>query len=351
MKLYSKKEGLQKVQFFLGEWLKGIHPSIDIRPALLEEEIDALIEAGNYRFLIEVKGESNSAQINSAIRKLKRIKPKQKDIIIPLIVVPFMGDVGGKLCREAGVSWMDLSGNADISAPDLKIFIQGRPNAMRKKGRPSNAFAPKSSRVARYLLINAEHAVRQKEIADQAHMDEGFTSRIVSRLVQEGLVCRTDNGALSIPDPNLLLNAWMEKYDFSMHHIIKGHIPSRSSDELLNSIPPLLLKYRIDYAATGLAAAWLYSKFSSFRTVSFYLKSRPDDSVLNEIGFREESRGANVWLIIPADEGVFYGVNEIETVQCVHPVQVYLDLSGHPERANEAAVYLKKQMLTWRENA
>jgi hypothetical protein len=351
MKLYSKKEALQKIQFFLGEWLKNIHPNISMRPVLLGEEIDALIDAGKYQFLIEVKGESNSAQITSAIQKLKRVRPKPKRVIVPFIVVPFMGEVGAKLCREAVVSWMDLSGNADISTPDLRILIQGRPNAMRKKGRPSNAFAPKSSRVARYLLINAGHSIRQKEIAERTYMDEGFTSRIVSRLVQEGLVSRADDGTLSIPDPNLLLNAWMEKYDFSIHHIIKGHIPLRSSDELLKNIPPLFFKHQIVYAATGLAAAWLYTKFSGFRTISFYLKSLPDVAVLNEIGFREEARGANIWLIIPADEGVFYGATEVEAVHCVHPIQAYLDLSGHPERANEAAEYLKKQMLTWRENA
>jgi len=31
----------------------------------------------------------------------------------------------------------------------------------------------------------------------------------------------------------------------------------------------------------------------------------------------------------------------------VHPIQAYLDLKGHPERAKEASEELRKQLLTW----
>jgi len=32
---------------------------------------------------------------------------------------------------------------------------------------------------------------------------------------------------------------------------------------------------------------------------------------------------------------------------CVHPVQVYLDLKGHPERAKEAASMVRQERLKW----
>jgi len=59
-----------------------------------------------------------------------------------------MGEAGAQVCREAGVSWFDLSGNADIRAPGLHFRAEGRPNRfLRRKagerarpegGRPSN---------------------------------------------------------------------------------------------------------------------------------------------------------------------------------------------------------------------
>ena len=78
--------------------------------------------------------------------------------------------------------------------------------------------------------------------------------------------------------------------------------------------------------ATGLAAAWLHTGFAGFRLVTFYLGSQPDDAFRKDVGFREESKGANVWLVVPNDEGVFDGARKVGGVACVHPVQAYVDL-------------------------
>ena len=58
-------------------------------------------------------------------------------------------------------------------------------------------------------------------------------------------------------------------------------------------------------------------------------------------------RGANVWFVVPNDEGVFQGASEQDELRCVHPVQVYLDLKNHPERAREAAEHLRTRLLDW----
>jgi hypothetical protein len=71
-----------------------------------------------------------------------------------------MGDVGKRICADAGVSWFDLSGNANIVAPGLRILIEGRPNKFGRGGRPSSAFAPKSARIARRLLIDPHRSFR-----------------------------------------------------------------------------------------------------------------------------------------------------------------------------------------------
>ena len=38
-------------------------------------------------------------------------------------------------------------------------------------------------------------------------------------------------------------------------------------------------------------------------------------------------------------------------LRCVHPVQVYMDLKGHPERAAEAAQHLRTQFMNWKHDA
>ncbi|MCC7142596.1 MAG: MarR family transcriptional regulator, partial [Candidatus Eisenbacteria bacterium] len=63
----------------------------------------------------------------------------------------------------------------------------------------------------------------QREIAQATGMDEGFTSRIVSRLEEAELLAREPDGGIRLRDPDLLLDAWREDYDFSKHHIFRGH--------------------------------------------------------------------------------------------------------------------------------
>ncbi|MCC7141959.1 MAG: hypothetical protein IT349_07625, partial [Candidatus Eisenbacteria bacterium] len=161
------------------------------------------------------------------------------------------------------------------------------------------------------------------------------------------LLAREPDGGIRLRDPDLLLDAWREDYDFSKHHIFRGHIAARSGEEALHLLSDGLRVHGTEHAATGLAAAWLLTKFVSFRLVTIYVAELPAPKVLERLGLREEARGANVWLAVPKDEGVFQGSREIEQVVCVHPVQAYLDLKDQPERAKEAAERLRAEFLKW----
>jgi hypothetical protein len=107
----------------------------------------------------------------------------------------------------------------------------------------------------------------------------------------------------------------------------------------------------IEHAVSGLAGAWLLTHFAAFRTVTLYVADLPPRSVLDSLGFHEDERGANLWLALPRDEGVFLGAQENDGHPCAHPVQVWLALTGHPERAGEAARHLEETLLTWRSRA
>ena len=258
-----------------------------------------------------------------------------------------MGDVGRERCIEAGVGWLDLSGNARIFAPGLRILIEGKPNQYKRPGRPSSVFAPKSSRITRWLLMHPHEPLTQRELARATDTDEGYTSKVVSKLKQDGLIVKESSGTVRLHDPDLLLDAWRENYDFTKHHIIRGHVAARAGDVLLRQLADTLEHVSVSYAATGLAAAWLLDRFASFRTTTLYLAEEPPSALLDSLSFREEKRGANVWLAVPNDVGVFHGAAKIDGIRCVHPVQAYLDLGAHPERAKEASQQLRTAHLSW----
>lgn len=315
-----------------------------------DKGVDLVIQAGSYRFLVEFKASASAGPISEAAHQVQVSASQGRRGVIPLVVVPFMGEVGRRVCEEAGVSWLDLSGNAHIIGEGLRVIVDGRPNKFRVVGRPANVFAPKSSRIVRWLLMNPEAAHTQRQLAQATGLDEGFVSRIVRRLEREGYVERNSRSAFRPKDPAMLLDAWREKYDFSRHTITRGSIAARSGDGLLHFVADTLSEQKLEYAASGLAAAWVFTRFAGFRLVTVYLAQAPSDSLLARLTFRADPRGANIWLVVPNDAGVFHGGIEKERIRLVHPVQTYLDLKDQPERATEAAERLRAELLNWKRN-
>lgn len=267
---------------------------------------------------------------------------------LPLIATRFMTPAGKQHCQEAGISWMDLAGNAHIEGKGLYVHVEGHPNTFKPQGRPSSVFAPKSSRIARWLLIYPDQFFHQRELAQATSMDEGFTSRIVSRLEDERLVRRNRQGRIRVSNPDLLLDAWAEEYDFFKHEVHRIHMPARSGRELLHAANSKLWSLGWNTAVTGLAAAWALHPFAEFRITTIYLKERE----ATQIPWSEtDSAGANLWLVLPNDVGVFQGSSVYEEgIACVHPVQVWLDLRAHPERSAEAAEQLRSA-FSWKTHA
>lgn len=342
----SETSAIAEGRRLLSSWLGQPKPHFRVEGR--DTGADLVVEQDRFRLVVEFKGVGDSAIVGAAIRQVKQNAGHLGRTAMPVVAVPYMGEVGKRLCAEAGVSWFDLSGNANIVAPRLRIIIEGKPNKFVRKGRPSTAFAPKSARVARRLLLEPHiRPFRQQELARETGLDDGFVSRIVRRLEEDGLLDRTKEGAVRVRDPNLLLDAWTEVYDFEKHTILKGHVTSRSGDELLPRVAEALEHAKLRHAATGLAGAWLHTQFAGFRLVTFFVDKIPSESRLRALGFRSEPKGANVWLVVPNDDGVFDGAEKKNGVACVHPVQTYVDLQGQPERAKEAADELRARLLQW----
>lgn len=308
---------------------------------------DFLIRAEEHTFVAQTRSSGSGGAVSIAIRAVESSAREIGVEAIPLVVVPYMEPSGRRLCREASVSWLDLSGNAEINAPGLRVLVEGRANRFARRGRPSDVFAPKSSRVARQLLLTPGRSYTQRELAELTGLTQGFVNRIVRNLEADGLLARDIGRTVRVRDPNVLLDTWRERYDFFKHRILRGHVAARSGEALLGRWAGVLAESEIRFAATGLAGAWLLAPFAAFRTVSLYVESDPEGDLLKHLGFREESAGPNVWLVIPRDQGVFTGLQEREGIPCAHPLQVYLDLKAHPERANEAAERLREACLNW----
>jgi len=71
-----------------------------------------------------------------------------------------------------------------------------------------------------------------------------------------------------------------------------------------------------------------------------YVEEIPDDLV-TAAGLKKVPSGANVELVVPYDEGVFYWTRRRQDLTVVSAVQVYLDLVRDRGRGQEAAETLR----------
>ena len=327
----------------LGQLLAVLESEIEVRA---QRDADAVLTALGRTFVVEVTRTGSAGPVAASAERATSVAERLSDSAIPLVVTAFMGTSGKDACDRVGVSWFDLSGNARIVAPAIRVIVDGQPNRFRTPGRPSSAFAPKSARVSRWLLTHVGEAFTQRDIAQETDISEGLVSRVVSRLEEERYLKRDPDGRVRVESPRLLLDAWREEYRFDKHTIIKGHLAARSGDALTRQVSELLVQREVEHAATGLAAAWQLTRFAGFRIATFYVGEGATAS-LEALGFREEPRGANLCLVQPNDSGVYQGAAEHDGVRCVHPVQVVLDLNGQPERAAEAAERVRTTILSW----
>lgn len=97
------------------------------------------------------------------------------------------------------------------------------------------------------------------------------------------------------------------------------------------------------YAFTGFSGASRYASFTIYRTVAVYVDISQEN--IPELPFKPVTSGANIRIISPYDEGVFYGTRNIRAQSAASPVQCYLDLKDEKARGEEAAEVLLEQVI------
>ena len=337
----AEREALRLIPAVLSELFDELHEGFQLHPLVtIGQGPDLVGEGFGRRWVFEVKASSNPGLVRTAAEQIAGFE--EADDVLAVLVVPYMTPAGAKVAAQYGLNWIDLSGNANIRADSLYISVRCEPNQFSARGRPSSPFAPRSSRVTRVMLLDPTRGWRQKELASVTHLNSGQVSRIVRRLREDELI-EEDEGVIRPRDPDLLLDAWSDEYRFDRHEVVRGHA-SGAGIEVTRELGMRLLESDSRYAFTGLPAAWLFGAFARFRLNSVYVDGDPRE-LAEELGLRQNERGANVELIVPDDEGIFAGSEEVDEIECVSRVQTYLDLRHLPERSGEAADHLRESGL------
>jgi len=324
---------------FLGEWLEE-------EPDVQYEAFGADVELriGRHRFLVKHVERCDAPSIRRAIRTLREGGDEDH---VPVVSVPFMGTVGRRICAREHVSWIDLSGNTDIRADQIRILILGKADRSRKDTAAHNVFAPKSSRVVRFLLQHPFIPVRQIDVSRHVGLSRSFISRIVRSIVEQEFIRKLADGSIVCDRPELMLDAWDDRYEFfSEHRIARTATRDRSRKSPEGAVVRLLESERIRYAFSGWRAVSETPGDSHGLPLVVYVERMPTDELLLAGGWSRVQADEDVQWVVPGDEGVFQGTGQSADRAVVHPVQAYLDMSADAELFSQTRQKIREHICT-----
>lgn len=297
--------------------------------------------AGTRYFVAEVKPVGQPRAAREAVNQLWRFRQDRPDVV-PVFIAPYISPASAELCRQEGMSYVDLSGNCRLVFDNSFVEREGRPNAFAEKRDLRSLYSPRSSRVLRVLLANPGEAWKVKELAKEAEVSLGLASNVKRLLEDREWIRKTEDG-LTLIVPEKLLAEWAENYSFRRNKV-RDCYSLKPVPDLEADLASACRDRNVPYALTGFsAAARLAPMVRSLRAMAYVRK--PLDEVVAFLGLKEVASGANVTLLEPYDEGVFYGTEEDRGIRLASPVQVYLDLKGFRGRGEEAAAKLLDEVI------
>lgn len=294
------------------------------------------------RLLVESKSVGEPRYLAQAITGLA-LATRRSPRSYGVVVAPYIGPEGQRLCREAGVGYLDLTGNAFLSFDHVLIDRKSGERRPRAKARLRRLFSPKSSRVLRVLLTEPHQTWTLARLATEAQISVRSAHLVINALAEKAFVDK-QRGAIRLVQPAALIDLWGENYRFDQHRRETFYSFVRSPRELATKLAVQAASQSIRLALTLHAGAAMVAPFVRYTDVHAYIDG-DIGRFAKALDLRPVETGGSVHLVEPNDEGVFYGTQVIQDVPIVSNPQLYLDLLHYPARGREQAEELRRQKL------
>ena len=250
--------------------------------------------------------------------------------------VPHMGTSGQRICREAGIGFIDCCGNAFLRFNQVVVQIAGHRNKFHAPKRPRTLFNDKATIPLRILLEDPGAWVTTREIAERGGLSLGWVSQVLQQLNSEGYVERKRGGGTKLVDPDRLVGDWLQHYTFEHNAVFPFQIreggPGRALQRLRDLQPPQFDRY-----ALTLGAAVALDEGSEPSELHLYLPDLAEnregalESWSDALGLRAAGHGADCFLVGPTyAHGTFFGMRRAHGLRLVSDLQLYLDLYHYP---------------------
>ncbi|MFO7650534.1 MAG: type IV toxin-antitoxin system AbiEi family antitoxin [bacterium] len=261
-----------------------------------------------------------------------------------VVGIAYASEETRRVCEEMDVGLVDLAGNCLLRFDDVYISIEGRPNPFKESRTLRQPFSKKSSRCVRVLLYNPRGPWNPQTLAKAAGVSIGLSYRFVKELAGRELLSYEDGGPqFVVPDPEKLQKEWAKGYNYRKNVARDYYSPV---DVATNEAR--LADYcgdaGIRYALTLTSGAERLAPTLRYARMFAYVDADPDKTA-QALGWKPAPTGANVTLLTPYDEGVFYALQPVEGANVVCAPQLYVDLASYKGRGEEAAEAVLTQVL------
>jgi len=296
---------------------------------------------GQYSLIVEAESSGQPRVARRAIDQLRAysgLMPSSYAVIL----APYISEATAQLCEREGVGYIDLAGNCRLSFGQVYIEQRGKKNPFSEKRELRSLYSPKAERILRVLLTSPQRTWKVQELAGEAAVSLGLVSKVKRILELREWLDQLPSG-FKLLDPEVALDEWASEYRYSKHRTF-GYYSFSSGSELEQQIASAAETCGVRIALTGFSAAVRYAPAVRYQRSMLYCDGDPT-AIAQEVKLKQVPSGANLTLIQPYDEGIFYGTGRRGGLPVVSPVQTYLDLMKQAARGEEAAEALMREVI------
>ena len=293
--------------------------------------------------LCEVVSQSFPKQIRE--KGLQLLEKNEKDKKgYPVIIAPYISELGKEICKKIGVGFLDLSGNAYLDFNSFYLEVEGKPNKFKSLARLPGLFNPKGERVLRFYLFQekGESTRSYRQIAGEVSVSLGQVSKVNQKLDESGLWTEELEGA-RVLDKTKLLDLWRDNYRFERNRVLSFY-SMKQTLQIEKQIAEFCKTNGVQHALTLFSGANRIAPFTRYNVATSYF-SGDIERIRKELELKEVPSGANLQIIIPYDEGVYYKAQEVNSATVANPIQIYLDLYNNKGRGREQADFLRERII------
>jgi hypothetical protein len=308
----------------------------------------------------------------------------------PVLIAPYFTAAATAVCDRYKVGYLDFAGNRRLAFDNVFIQRERFPNVAVAKRELRSLYSPKAERVLRVLLAAGPRVWRTQALADAAGVSLGQVASVKKLLSDREWI---DSGAMGFcvagygmgsPDGDgdgfgggygygsgsgagsghgsgmgdgtngafqvaaaPMISEWAANYRGSRNEALEFY-SLKSVPEIETDLAEMAAQGKLRIVFTGFSAAARFAPSVRYPRVTAYVDNV--DDVAAALGLKRVSSGANVVLIRPYDEGVYFGAALRDGAPVVSAIQAYLDLITSKGRGEEAARAILEEVIQaqWR---